>query len=114
MWSKGGAWPTKEPVKLTMENRGYHVLRRWVRSWRKADARAKFAEVLNRVEEGRIDGLKPHAVRDARRRIPSARTMLRCPDLKLSGVRGLSEWISEDLTLRMIERLSLDGYPVES
>ena len=104
MWSKAGDWPIKEPVKLMLDNRGYHVLRRWARSWRKADARAKFAEVLNRVEEGRIDGLKPHAVRDARRRIPSACTMLRCPDLKLSGVRGLSEWISEDLTLRMIER----------
>ena len=114
MWSKAGDWPIKEPVKLTLDNRGYHVLRRWARSWRKADARASLAKVEWMILEGLTASLPAHAVRDARRRIPSARTMLRCPDLKLSGVRGISEWIGENLLLRMVERLALDGYRVES
>lgn len=112
MWSKGGAWPTKEPVKLTMENRGYHVLRRWVRSWRKADARAAHAKLYRNLVEGRLKSTVPW--RESIGRLKSARTMLRCPDPYLSAVRGVSEWIGENLLLRMIHRLSLDGYQVQS
>lgn len=104
MWSKGGAWPIKEPLKLTIENSGYHILRRWVRAWRKSDARTA------------LDNLRPDSQRRSEfiRRVKSARRMLRCSDLKLSGVRGVSEWIPEYLLLRMIERLHLDGYQVQS
>lgn len=96
MWGTGGDWPTKEPVKLQTDNSGYHVLRRWARAWRISNARSG-----------------PESV-ETRRRISSARTMLRCPDLQLSRVRGISEWIEEDLLLRMLQRLALDGYLVES
>lgn len=112
MWSKAGDWPIKEPVKLTLDSHGYHVLRRWARSWRKADARAAHAKVYRSLVEGRLKS--PVVWRESISRIKDARTMLRCPDPKLSGVRGISEWISEDLILRMMERLSLDGYSVES
>ncbi len=112
MWSKGGDWPVKGPVKLTLDNRGYHVLRRWARSWRKADARAGFYKLREGILLGR--SVSTAQYREALRRICSARHMLRCSDLKLSSVRGVSEWIGEDLILRMIERLALDGYPVES
>lgn len=112
MWSKGGDWPTKEPVKLNLDNRGYHVLRRWARSWRKADARAAHAKLFRDLVEGRLKSAAPW--RESLGRIKSARTMLRCPDPTLSGVRGISEWISEDIILRMIQRLALDGFSVES
>ncbi len=114
MWSKGGDWPTREPVKLNLDNRGYHVLRRWARSWRKAEARAAHAKLRRSLLEFRVKSISSAHWRESLGRIKSARTMLRCPDLKLSGVRGISEWISENLLLRMIQRLALDGYRVES
>lgn len=114
MWSKGGNWPTREPVKLNLDSRGYHVLRRWVRAWRKADARTSFHKLRDALLEGRTQSVSTAQYRDARRRISNARTMLRCPDLGLSSVRGISEWIGEDLLLRIVRQLSLDGYPVES
>lgn len=113
MWGKGGDWPTREPVKLEVDNRGYHVLRRWVRGWRVADARYAHVKACHTVAR-RDDRRALKGVVDARRRILSARHALRCSDPLLSAVRGVSEWIGEDLLLRMIERLALDGYPVDS
>jgi hypothetical protein len=40
--------------------------------------------------------------------------MLRCPSPDLSRVRGVSEWISEGLTHRMLEGLTLVGYELVS
>lgn len=114
MWGHNGDWPLREPVKLQLNNRGYHILRRWARSWRVADARAGHAQVAQAVSQGGIHRAMLQAYADTRQRISSARTMLRCPDPSLSSVRGISEWISEDLIFRMLQRLSLDGYSVES
>lgn len=114
MWGKGGEWPTKEPVKLNLDGRGYHVLRRWARAWRLADARASLASLERMLLRGHVTSIPSKVFRDARRRVSSARGMLRCGDPVRSRVRGVSEWIGEDLILRMIERLARDGYPVES
>lgn len=107
MWGKGGAWAIKDPLRLDVDNHGYHVLRRWARAWRIADARASIPDLWNAIK-------KPDQYLLAKRRLISARTMLRCPDPYLSAVRGVSEWIGENLLLRMIHRLSLDGYQVQS
>lgn len=104
MWGKGGDWPIKEPVRFDVDNRGYHTLRRWARSWRKADARMD-------IQRARDD---PRKLRDARRRIQSARHALRCPDRPLSTVRGVSDWIDDQLMLLMLRELSKQGYPIES
>lgn len=115
MWGTGGDWPIREPVKLMLSNRGYHVLRRWARSWRVADARARHADTRRKLnDEGRIDQPLLRAYLETRRRIHSARTMLRCPDPQLSRVRGISEWIDESQILRMISQLHHYGYPVDS
>ena len=104
MWGKGGDWPIKEPVRFDVDNRGYHTLRRWARSWRKADARMD-------IQRARDD---PRKLRDAHRRIQSARHALRCPDRPLSTVRGVSDWIDDQLMLLMLRELSKQGYPIES
>lgn len=114
MWGKGGDWPIKQPLRLGVDSRGYHVLRRWARSWRKADARASHAKLRRDLLDGRAKSVSTARWRESLGRIESARTMLRCPDPNLSAVRGISEWIGENLLLRMIERLALDGYRVES
>jgi hypothetical protein len=107
MWGKGGSWPIKDPLRLDVDNRGYHVLRRWARAWRVADARAEIPSLWNAIK-------RPDQYLSAKRRLVSARGCLRCPDPHLSAVRGVSEWIGENLLLRMIQRLSLDGYRVQS
>ena len=107
MWGKGGSWPIKDPLRLDVDNRGYHVLRRWARAWRVADARAEIPSLWNAIK-------RPNQYLSAKRRLVSARGCLRCPDPHLSAVRGVSEWISDGLMLSMIRRLSLDGYRVES
>lgn len=104
MWGKGGDWPIKEPVRFEVDNRGYHTLRRWARSWRKADARMD-------IQRARDD---PRKLRDARRRIQSARHALRCPDRPLSTVRGVSDWIDDRLMSLMLRELSKQGYPIDS
>lgn len=104
MWGKGGDWPIKEPVRFDVDNAGYHILRRWARSWRKADARMD-------IQRARDD---PRKLRDARRRIQSARHALRCTDRPLSTVRGVSDWIDDRLMFLMLRELSKQGYPIDS
>lgn len=107
MWGKGGLWPIKEPLRLDVDSRGYHVLRRWARSWRIADARAAIPSPCAMLRN-------PTQYVLAKRRLVSARGCLRCADPDLSAVRGMSEWIPDDLMLRMFARLSADGYQIES
>lgn len=84
MWGKLGDWSIQEPYQLDLEPVEFWRLRRMVRGWRKADAR--------RSVKGEVFG----------RRVVSARGMLRCPLPKLSAVRGVSEWIGEELMVRMV------------
>jgi hypothetical protein len=95
MWGRIGEWPIREPIRLEIDGKGSHTLRRWVRSWRKADARAE-----------------PHPG-TRRRRIVSARRMLRCNDRGLSAVRGISEWIPPSIYDLMLLGLADMGHSIE-
>lgn len=94
MWGKVGEWPTREKIKLNLQDQhgdgGWFAYRRLVRGWRTADARASGDQ----------------------RRIRLARTMLACNEQKLSRVRGVSEWIPQDVTLSMLANLATRGYLV--
>lgn len=96
MWGKVGDWPTREGMRITLQDQhgdgGWFAYRRLVRSWRVADARASG---------------------DAYR-MRSARGMLRCNDAPTSRVRGVSEWITMDTNLALLANLAGRGYVVQS
>lgn len=88
VWGHSGHWPLQQPRKFGLQGRegdgSWYRLRRMVRSWRVADARAAC---------------------DAYR-ITSARSMLRHHDQALSRLRGFNEWMpSEEVQLRMVVNL---------
>nr|CRY96759.1 hypothetical protein [uncultured prokaryote] len=85
LWGHLGEWPAVEPIRAEISKTEYHRFRRLVRSWRVADARAH--------------GL---ATGDWRR-LTYARRMLSCSDPALSTVRGVSEWISDDLAMVLLD-----------
>jgi len=76
MWGKSKHWPVTEPEKVLVNDKVFFAYRRICRSWRKADAR----KPLNRF------------------RIRSARRMLKHNDKDLSKLRGVSEWITKELS----------------
>jgi hypothetical protein len=94
MWGHVGDWPARPSVRFNLQDqhgdRGYFAYRRMVRGWRVADARAG----------------------NDRRRQRSARTMLRCDDLALSRVRGVSEWVPEPVSMAMLANLAGRGFSV--
>lgn len=79
MWGKWGDWPVLEPVKLETTSKSWHMVRRIVKNWRFADARAS----------------------GNKKRIKSAKKMLQCHDKKLSAVRGFSEWLPDSVMLEL-------------
>ena len=86
LWGHTGDWPIGEPVEVNLTRAEFYRFRRLVRSWRVADARDELRnapDALARVQ--------------ARKRIRSARRMLRVNDQDLSRVRGVSEWIPESV-----------------
>lgn len=91
LWGHTGEWPMVEPAEVDLTRQEFYRFRRLVRSWRVADARAQ-------LKEARTDGEE----RAARRRVRSARRMLRSTDPDLSRVRGVSEWIPERLGLDLL------------
>lgn len=94
MWGKWGDWPVREKIRLSVQDQygdgGWFAWRRLVRSWRVADARAS----------GEV------------RRLKMARAMLRCAEERLSRVKGLREWVPQDLTLSMLANLAQRGYSI--
>lgn len=86
MWGYLGDFPTQEPLGLELDRQGWFQFRRIVRAWRLANARISLGREF--LEQ-----------RIKRRRIESARHMLRCGNRSLSEVRGVSEWIPFDLGL---------------
>lgn len=95
VWGHVGDWPVREPIALEFNQSAAWPLRRMVRAWRKADARAERDPFTRR------------------KRIRSARGMLRCHDRAKSAVRGISEWIPPTVYDRMLEALHRDGHPIE-
>ena len=74
MWGHRGDWQSVEPVPTDLTLGEFHRLRRLVRAFEVARARAA----------GRPEGVR------------AARRMLRCTDRELSTVRGLSGWTDRD------------------
>jgi hypothetical protein len=94
LWGHTGPWPVQDSLTFHVPAEGFFQFRRLVRQWRLADARS----------ETNVD------VR--RRRIRSARRMLACNERKLSEVRGISEWISQDQLVQFLGVLAAQGFPV--
>lgn len=94
LWGKSGEWPAVEPMQFEMPREAYWRYRRLMRSWRIADARNE-----------------PVAAKRPAR-IKFARKMLACSDVRLSPVRGVSEWAGEEVSMALIGLLIAEGYPV--
>lgn len=90
LWGHTGEWPTDAPMVFDMDPAAYARFRRLVRSWRVADARASG---------------DPQRIRYARR-------MLKCNDRRLSTVRGVSDWIPDEVAAQLIYTLWRDGHSV--
>lgn len=83
LWGKGGSWPVSEPVVAVISDTTMRRVRRLVRSYVIADARAAALQARPGSAEARR----------AWARVAWARRMLRCNDRGLSAVRGMSEWV---------------------
>lgn len=87
LWGYGGEWPATDPMKFELERHAGYRFRRLVRAWTIADARRSGDP----------------------KRIAWARQMLRCNDVHLSHVRGVSGWIPESTSLALIGLLIDQG-----
>lgn len=96
-----GEWPFADPEEARPTQAGYWRLRRLVRSWRVANARAAHAALP--------PGASEEAARSARRRITSARSALASGSRRHSAVRGMSEWVPEDVALTFLAILAAEG-----
>lgn len=94
LWGHTGSWPVEEPMKFDVPQAAFFRYRRLVRSWRLADARQELDPVTRA------------------RRVRSARSMLRCNERSRSEVRGISEWIDQQLFLDFLALLASEGYAV--
>jgi hypothetical protein len=92
MWGHLGDWVTVEPVRYLLDNPGFWAFRRMVQRWRIADARSS----------GEMS------------RIRSARRMLQSNDRAVGSCRGVSEWVSMDMTAAFVACLAGRGFPVST
>lgn len=81
MWGHTGHWHTRDPMKLSISDDVYYRLRRFVRSWRVADARSSGDSF----------------------RLQTARAMLKCHNPAISAIRGVSEWVKQDTMLLLLD-----------
>lgn len=95
LWGHRGDWATAEPMRFDIDRAGWFRLRRLIRAWRLADARAE----------------RDPATRAAR--IASARRMLSHRTPEVSQVRGTSEWVPEGVYLRFLGLLADQGHTVQ-
>lgn len=91
LWGHWGEWPTDEPMRLVASRSDWHRLRRMIRSWRIADARAAGNP----------------------QRIAMARRMLKSNNPKLSPVRGVSDWVPESISAALVGLLLEQGALIE-
>jgi len=95
MWGKVGDWPVGA-FAIDTDRALFWAIRRFVRSWRVADARKalKACPVNSGARAGAI------------KRLQSARAMLACNDKSRSEMRGFAEWVPEAEAVRMVQHLS--------
>lgn len=90
VWGYIGDWDVSEPKKVSVSTAFFHRFRRDVRNWRISNSRERIKKY-------------PDKKFGSSRSLISARTMLRCNDIKKSSVRGFSEWIDSDTALNLTE-----------
>lgn len=114
LWGHRGEWPEEEPMRIALDRSGSFRMRRWVRGWRLADARAAYLDLAARPSPRDPEEAERHAQRlqVARRRIGSARRMLKRSE-RFSPVQGVSEWVPEAVAVAMIAHLVDDGHLAE-
>lgn len=104
VWGKGGEWPVRLTEHATA-NRKIYRLRRLMKRWRIADARKPQPFTLNGYtyypDNPDYWLIYPTGCKNPRR-IRQARRCLKSNDVKVSAVRGMSEWIPEELAFKMI------------
>lgn len=85
MWGKWGDWSMVENLKFDLPDEAFFIYRRLLRNWRLADSRAAGNP----------------------KRIKSARNCLKTPNKRLSRVRGVSEWLPSDSSLKLLSVASV-------
>mgnify|MGYP001116412285 FL=1 len=94
VWGKSGDWPTAEKRRFRLQDHrgdgGWFAYRRMVRAWRIADARSAGDPI----------------------RLRQARAMLRCGDPASSRIRGVMEWIPEQVHMALLANLAGRGFVV--
>lgn len=91
VWGYGGDWPLQKPVTVQLDDEGFYVFRRLVRSWRIGNARASGDKV----------------------REIHARHMLKNKDPHLSRLRPVSEWVSHAQAMMFLGNLAERGFYFE-
>ena len=111
VWGHCGDWITDEAVQIDASPEFYFAMRRIVRKWRLSDARAALKDSPVTVLRDGWMCLNPNWL-SAKKRISSARRMLKNNDFKKSQVRGVSEWIDSENTLLIAEFLISQGFEI--
>jgi hypothetical protein len=101
VWSKGGEWPTVEPLSMYLTGpqfvRFRRLAKRRVMAERRSDLRR--AEKFGDAEQ----------VARARRSLAYLDRSLRCHDRGLSAVRGVSHWCPQDVVMSLALAAGWDG-----
>jgi hypothetical protein len=93
LWGYGGDWPASEPVQGVLTQRQYHQVRRMVRRYAIAQARAAALRYQAFGDEKKAAA--------AWKSVGYLRGMLACNDRMLSSVRGVSEWVPGPVLMDM-------------
>jgi len=98
LWGKSGTWPTDQ-AKVFMDDKSFHRLRRMMRRYLIAEA-----QQARQQAQGYKDQRKH---REARQRVSYLRGMLKRSNRKISEVRGISEWVPDEISKAMINLLAV-------
>lgn len=101
MWGKGGDWPAREPLRIDLTPDQAHRFRRLVKRYAIAQRRA---EALDYERRGRRD-----AAAMAWDGVAYLRGMLKSSERNESSVRGVSEWASAEVVVRLAESVGWAG-----
>lgn len=109
VWGHRGDFTIVEPARVDLSSSQFYRFRRLVKRWRVSQARRGFesgwpADQLPGFRRMTRELGKP-TIRQQLRHLQFCRSMLRCTDRKLSEVRGVSEWIEEDVTQLLMRAL---------
>lgn len=106
VWGYVGDWVKDEPMRLEVSNSAYFAFRRIVRSWCVANAR--------KPVQATVDGKKVGFYFVDWHRVNTMKSMLKCNKHEVSALRGVSEWIDEELALKIFSFLAAEGHEITS